>query len=172
MSRTVVAGLLTSFRTASSAEPIRLVSIPTGLTSPSTLRYATTNFAVTWGSQTWSAWPIAPTSRRFDGPGEGGGVTLVLADADGTLAGYVASGATFEGQTITEHLTDLSRTTEAGGDGTGSIPDEYEIQSVSYGDGFFSITAARPTDPFDRKIPRRVMNRTRWPGLAPGPIGA
>lgn len=166
--RSVDSALLALARSASSAEIIWLIEIPTGLTSPATLRYTTSAYAVTWNSVVWSPLPVSPPSQQFDGPGTTSGRSLTLGDVDGTICGYVEAGALFEGQTVVVHQTDLSAT---GGAGANSLTsDEYVIETVTRGEGYVTLALRDQFGTFDVKVPRRLTSRAMFPGLAPGPL--
>lgn len=161
------ATVLTPFRSVSGAETIWLIEIPTGLTSPATLRYTTAAYDVTWNSVVWSRLPIAPPSQKFEGPGDAGGVSLTLGDVDGVICGYVEAGATFEGQLVVVYFTDLSAT---GGSGAESVADEYLIERVDRGEGYVTLTLRNQFGTFDTKVPLLTTTRTVFPGLSPGPM--
>lgn len=167
MPRSTAASLLALLRSTSSAEVVWLIEIPTGLASPSVLRYTTGAVSVTWNSVLWTPLPAAPPSQQFDAPGSTSGKVLAVGDADGTINGHVEAGALFEGQTVVLHLVDMSQT---GGAGANSIPDEYVIESVTRGEGYVNFTLRDLFGSLDKKIPALKTTRALFPGLAPGPL--
>ncbi len=165
--RSISSTVLNPFRTASSAIPVWLIEIPTGLTSPTTLRYCSAEFDITWNSLVWSKYPMVPPTQRFEGPGEAGGLSITIGDADHYLNDLVENGASFEGQTVVVYLTDIAAT---GGSGSASIPDEYIIESVIRGEGYITFNLRNQFGSFDKKVPGRLMLRSTFRGLAPGPL--
>ncbi len=164
--RSLDATVATPFRSTSDAEPLWLVDIPTGLTSPTTLRYTTSPESVTFGSQTYSPLPQAPPTQSFGGPGEPGEVSLTLGDADVYLCGLIEAGAVFEGRTAVMHLTDRTAT---GGSGSYSVADEYVIEKVDRGEGFVTLHMRNSFGTFDKKCPP-LATRAIFPGLGFSPL--
>lgn len=166
MTRGTPGAVTTPFRSTSSAVPVWLVDIPTGLTSPATLRYTSWAHALTFGAQTYSPWPMDVPQQQMQGPGESGTFTLRLGDADGVLGGYIDAGATFEGRKVVLYLTDESCT---GGAGTDAVKDTYVVESYSRGEGFVALNLRPLFGVFQTRLPVEVTTRKEFAGLPQAP---
>lgn len=169
MTRSLASAITTPFRSVSSAQPVCLLRIATGITSPSVILYHDLPItgSITFGGETYSPRPMDVPEQRFQDTRENGTISVRIGDADGTLAGYIASGATFQYVRVRLQLTDRSVIDAAG---SAVIRNDYFVESYDRAEGFVTLNLAPLYGVFSLEVPITTFTRSEFPGLPPSSL--
>ncbi len=156
------AAVLTPFRSTGDARPLWLVEIATGIASPTHLRVTNHARSLTFGGNTYTARPFKPGEQSVSVESNADGTTIEVADLDSAIAGYIASGATFQNAAVELYFTDVAAT---GGATSYGYLGSYLVESYTQNDGRVTFHCRPLLAVFGIEIPIRLMTRQDYPGL-------
>ena len=161
MARALDSGLLAD-RQSDTPEPVVLVKIATGATSPDFVRLARRGFTETFASEAYVFRPFELDAGAVRGTSDAPTRALRIVDLDGYFVGLIAAGVEFQGQEV-----EVFETYQAGTGGSGSAAqvDVYVVDFYEQAGGVFSLTLKPLHAAFDEEIPRRKLTRDVFPGI-------